>query len=304
MPGRIDPMRCAGCHGDGRLRQCRRLRGDGHRSRQRLLDLRLPPTPRRHVRLAGEVGRQRVADAALPGGRGFPEHLADGGIVEPGYQLQQHRRPRRQRQAGDRGQQRRRPRAFRRAQLRRGQQQPPVLHRPVRHRTAARIAGEHPRHHRHRPRRGLGAAALDLGEQAGTPLHAAQEGGQRIGCGGCAQAHRGGKGTPWPARQENRFTSTGMHHDPRVHRIFPPLEQFARRNRFPTRMSIGGPRYRSSRDFPGMRRTIRGSPAVLPASGGDAASDAVARPLFERRAGLPACERRRAWRPVHDHHAP
>ena len=95
----------------------------------------------------------------------------------------------------------------------------------------------------------------DLGERAGTPptprrkADSASDAGLRPGS--C-----GGKGTPGWRVRKTVYVNGHAPRSPGASNL-PATEQFARRNRFPTRMSIGGPRYRSS-DFPGMRRTIAG----------------------------------------------
>ena len=91
--------------------------------------------------------------------------------------MQQHRRARFRRQAGDAGQQRIRLRRIDMAQRRRGQQQPPVLLRPLRQRPLPGVTGEHPRDRGQCLLAAAGVTGLGGGEQARAPIEAAQEGG-------------------------------------------------------------------------------------------------------------------------------
>ena len=143
--------------------------------RQFALRRRAPGAPDIHVGLAKRVERQRITDARL-----VHRHVdaeCGGGIciVQTGHQVQQYRRTRLRRQAGNTRQACRGGIGRRFAQRGRGQQQSPVLARPFGERPLPGLAGEHPRDHRLcMPGRGL-VARLNASKQASAAVESAQE---------------------------------------------------------------------------------------------------------------------------------
>ena len=192
------------------LRSGSRRHGGGcfgfRRLRQFTLRRRAPGAPDIDIGLVQRVERQGVADACLVGGGADAERAGRIRIVQRRDQVQQDRRPRLHRQAGDARQACCGAGDRRLAHRRRGQQQPPVLARPFGDRPLPGLAGEDPGDHRQRmPGRRL-VAGLHLGKQAGAPVDAAQERGHRrrrrgVGCGG---GHGQVMGTPHLSRAIRR----------------------------------------------------------------------------------------------------
>ena len=158
----------------------RRVRGGRwlRHLRQFPLRLRPPRTPDIDIGLAEHVTREGIADPRLVALDIDPQRGSGIGFVEPGHQVQQHRRALLRWQPGNPRQGRSRRDLRLPAQRRSGQQQPPELARPFGDRRLPGLAGEHPRG----DLQGLGG-----GRVVATGLHVDE---QRSPTGGTAQERR------------------------------------------------------------------------------------------------------------------